>query len=198
MSIEFDRLVSYSDAKQDFKKVAKLADDKGTVVILKDNAPRYVLMDYDEYRKITNAYGSSAKADAGSAAGTGAETSAGRAGGAAKDAGKTAGAAAGKASGAAADEGAAAKSSVYGAFTSGAFTGGVSSGDASSGDRADVGGNGDDKDYDSGKYYDRNDSKRKNNKDDNLNDAVNRVLNEGARAIEELVDEFTKAFDIFD
>jgi len=46
MNINIDNLVSISEANQNFSKVARLVDEKGTAVILKNNAPRYVLLDY--------------------------------------------------------------------------------------------------------------------------------------------------------
>jgi antitoxin Phd len=46
MNISIDNLVSISEANQNFSKVARLVDEKGTAVILKNNAPRYVLLDY--------------------------------------------------------------------------------------------------------------------------------------------------------
>ena len=46
MNINIDNLVSISEANQNFSKVARLGDEKGTALILKNNAPRYVLLDY--------------------------------------------------------------------------------------------------------------------------------------------------------
>ena len=46
MNVSIENLVSISDANQNFSKVARLVDEKGTAVILKNNTPRYVLMDY--------------------------------------------------------------------------------------------------------------------------------------------------------
>jgi len=51
MNINIDNLVSISEANQNFSKVARLVDEKGTAVILKNNAPRYVLLDYNLFRK---------------------------------------------------------------------------------------------------------------------------------------------------
>jgi len=51
MNINIDNLVSISEANQNFSKVARLVDEKGTAVILKNNAPRYVLVDYSLFRK---------------------------------------------------------------------------------------------------------------------------------------------------
>ncbi|GHU34643.1 prevent-host-death protein [Clostridia bacterium] len=46
MNINVENLVSISEANQNFSKVARLVDERGTAVILKNNAPRYVLLDY--------------------------------------------------------------------------------------------------------------------------------------------------------
>jgi antitoxin Phd len=46
MNINVENLVSISDANQNFSKVARLVDEKGTAIILKNNAPRYVLLEY--------------------------------------------------------------------------------------------------------------------------------------------------------
>jgi antitoxin Phd len=46
LKININNLVSISDANQDFLKVARLVDEKGTAIILENDAPRYVLLDY--------------------------------------------------------------------------------------------------------------------------------------------------------
>jgi len=46
MTVNIDNLVSISEANQNFSRVARLVDERGTAVILKNNAPRYVLIDY--------------------------------------------------------------------------------------------------------------------------------------------------------
>jgi len=51
MNVNIENLVSISEANQNFSKVARLVDEKGTVVILKNNAPRYVLIDYSLFHK---------------------------------------------------------------------------------------------------------------------------------------------------
>jgi len=51
MNINIDNLVSISEANQNFSRVARLVDEKGTAVILKNNAPRYVLLDYSLFRQ---------------------------------------------------------------------------------------------------------------------------------------------------
>jgi antitoxin Phd len=53
MNINIDNLVSISEANQNFSKVARLVDEKGTAIILKNNAPRYVLLDYSLFHQNT-------------------------------------------------------------------------------------------------------------------------------------------------
>ena len=52
MYVNVENLVSISEANQDFSKVARLVDERGTAVILKNNAPRYVVMEYGLTRDI--------------------------------------------------------------------------------------------------------------------------------------------------
>jgi len=51
MTINVDNLVSISEANQNFSRIARLVDEKGTAIILKNNAPRYVLLDYSLFRQ---------------------------------------------------------------------------------------------------------------------------------------------------
>jgi len=51
MNINIDNLVSISEANQNFSKVARLVDERGTAIILRNNAPRYVLIDYNLLRQ---------------------------------------------------------------------------------------------------------------------------------------------------
>lgn len=46
MNINGENLVSISEVNRNFSKVARMVDEKGTAIILKNNAPRYVLLDY--------------------------------------------------------------------------------------------------------------------------------------------------------
>lgn len=46
MKIDTETLVSITEANQNFSKVAKMVDEKGSAVILKNNKPRYVLIDF--------------------------------------------------------------------------------------------------------------------------------------------------------
>lgn len=47
MQINLENLVPISEANQNFSKVARIVDSKGTAVILKNNKPKYVLVEYD-------------------------------------------------------------------------------------------------------------------------------------------------------
>lgn len=48
MKINAKSLVSISEANRNFSKVAKKVNKDGTVVIMKNNKPRYVLLDYEK------------------------------------------------------------------------------------------------------------------------------------------------------
>ena len=43
MVINTDNLVSITEANQNFSRVARMVDENGAAVILKNNVPRYVL-----------------------------------------------------------------------------------------------------------------------------------------------------------
>ena len=51
MQINLDNLVSISEANQNFSKVARLVDKQGAAVILKNNSPCYVLIDYAQLQE---------------------------------------------------------------------------------------------------------------------------------------------------
>lgn len=48
MVINTDNLVSITEANQNFSRVARMVDENGAAVILKNNVPRYVLMDFSQ------------------------------------------------------------------------------------------------------------------------------------------------------
>ena len=48
MVINTDNLVSITEANQNFSRVARLVDENGAVVILKNNTPRYVLIEFSQ------------------------------------------------------------------------------------------------------------------------------------------------------
>ena len=52
MNVNIDNLVSISEANQNFSKVARLVDENGMAVILKNNKPRYMVLNFQEYDEI--------------------------------------------------------------------------------------------------------------------------------------------------
>ena len=48
MVIHTDNLVSITEANQNFSRVARLVDENGAAVILKNNTPRYVLIEFSQ------------------------------------------------------------------------------------------------------------------------------------------------------
>lgn len=46
MNINTDNLVSMTEANQNFSRVARMVDERGPVIILKNNTPRYLLMEF--------------------------------------------------------------------------------------------------------------------------------------------------------
>lgn len=51
MQVNLNNLVSMSEVNQNFSKVARLVDEKGAAVIMKNNSPRYVLVGYSTLMK---------------------------------------------------------------------------------------------------------------------------------------------------
>jgi antitoxin Phd len=52
MQINIKNLVSITEANQNFSKVARMVDEQGVAVILKNNSPRYVILDYNHFEKM--------------------------------------------------------------------------------------------------------------------------------------------------
>ncbi|MGN0479395.1 MAG: type II toxin-antitoxin system Phd/YefM family antitoxin [Hominenteromicrobium sp.] len=48
MMINTDNLVSITEANQNFSRVARLVDENGAAVILKNNVPRYILIEFSQ------------------------------------------------------------------------------------------------------------------------------------------------------
>ena len=48
MNINTNNLVSITEANQNFSRVARLVDENGAAVILKNNVPRYVLLEFSQ------------------------------------------------------------------------------------------------------------------------------------------------------
>lgn len=48
MTIDTNTMISITDANQNFSKVTKVVDEHGTAVILKNNVPRYLVIDFSK------------------------------------------------------------------------------------------------------------------------------------------------------
>ena len=48
MVVNTKNLVSITEANQNFSRVARLVDENGAAVILKNNVPRYVLLEFSQ------------------------------------------------------------------------------------------------------------------------------------------------------
>lgn len=47
MTVNTKNLVSITEANQNFSRVARMVDENGSVVILKNNTPRYLLIEFE-------------------------------------------------------------------------------------------------------------------------------------------------------
>lgn len=55
MMINTNNLVSITEANQNFSKVARLVDERGSAVILKNNVPRYLVIEFNQAEKVQDA-----------------------------------------------------------------------------------------------------------------------------------------------
>lgn len=51
MNINTDNLISMTEANRNFSKVARLVDKNGAAVILKNNVPRYLIVEFEQAEK---------------------------------------------------------------------------------------------------------------------------------------------------
>ncbi len=52
MMVNTDNLISMKEANQNFSRVVHTVDENGMAVILKNNKPRYIVVDFEEYEAI--------------------------------------------------------------------------------------------------------------------------------------------------
>lgn len=55
MTINTNTLVSITEANQNFSRVARIVDENGSAIILKNNVPRYIIMEFPEAEKLQTA-----------------------------------------------------------------------------------------------------------------------------------------------
>ena len=51
MTIDTNTMISITEANQNFSKVTRMVDKHGTAVILKNNAPKYLVIDFSKAEK---------------------------------------------------------------------------------------------------------------------------------------------------
>ena len=51
MNINTNNLISITEANQNFSKVARLVDENGSAIILKNNVPRYLIVEFGQAEK---------------------------------------------------------------------------------------------------------------------------------------------------
>ena len=51
MNVKTENLVSITGTNQNFSRVARMVDESGSVVILKNNTPRYLLIEFGSAEK---------------------------------------------------------------------------------------------------------------------------------------------------
>ena len=55
MTINTNNIVSATEANQNFSKVARVVDKYGQAVVFKNNAPRYLVIDFSKAEKLEDA-----------------------------------------------------------------------------------------------------------------------------------------------
>ena len=55
MTIDTSTMISITEANQNFSRVTRLVDEKGTAVILKNNVPKYLVIDFSRADEIAMA-----------------------------------------------------------------------------------------------------------------------------------------------
>ena len=55
MIVDTKILIPMKDANQNFSKVVRVVEENGMAVIMKNNKPRYIVVDFAEYDEIKNA-----------------------------------------------------------------------------------------------------------------------------------------------
>ena len=55
MLINTNNMVSITDANKNFSRVARLVDEKGSAIIMKNNTPRYLVIEFKQAEKMQTA-----------------------------------------------------------------------------------------------------------------------------------------------
>ena len=55
MMVNTDNLISITEANRNFSQVARMVDETGAVVILKNNVPRYLVIEFNQAKDVQEA-----------------------------------------------------------------------------------------------------------------------------------------------
>ena len=55
MMVNTDNLISITEANRNFSQVARMVDETGSVVILKNNVPRYLVIEFNQAKDVQEA-----------------------------------------------------------------------------------------------------------------------------------------------
>lgn len=55
MMVNTDNLISITEANRNFSQVARMVDETGVVVILKNNVPRYLVIEFNQAKDVQEA-----------------------------------------------------------------------------------------------------------------------------------------------
>ena len=51
MKIDIDKIIPISKVNQNFSEAARLTDEHGAIIIMKNNAPKFVLITFEKYQE---------------------------------------------------------------------------------------------------------------------------------------------------
>lgn len=51
MLLSTKKMVTITDANQNFSRIARMVDEEKSVVIMKNNKPKYIIIEFDEFAK---------------------------------------------------------------------------------------------------------------------------------------------------
>ncbi len=51
MLINTHKMISISEAKENFSKIAKIVDKEKALIIMKNNKPKYVILDFEQFSR---------------------------------------------------------------------------------------------------------------------------------------------------
>ena len=51
MLLNTKKIVTITDANQNFSRIARMVDEEKSVVVMKNNKPKYIIIEFDEFVK---------------------------------------------------------------------------------------------------------------------------------------------------